>query len=80
MGLESPSRDGAEASRVRGVEVDFSGVPSLICSRFSVTMPRSYSTPMEPIRARHDARIDAAFPLTLEGRLPYLAITGLSQS
>ena len=48
--------------------------------RFSVTVPRSYSTPMEPMRARHDARTGAAFPLTLQGRLPYLAITGLYQS
>ena len=45
-----------------GAEADFSGVPSLICSRFSVTMPRSYSTPMDPTRARHDARAGAAGP------------------
>ncbi len=44
--------------------------------RFSVTVPRSYSTPVGPARARHDARADAAFPLTLQGRLPHVSACG----
>ena len=31
---------------------------------------------MGPARARHGARADAAFPLTLQGRLPHLAAYG----
>ena len=71
-----PSRSGGEVSRVRGVGLGFSGAIPLICSRFSVTVPRSYSTPVGPARARHGARTDAAFPLTLQGRLPHVAAYG----
>jgi len=44
--------------------------------RFSVYVPRSYSTPVEPARAGHSARAGAAFPLTLQGRLPHIRIYG----
>ena len=61
--------------RVRGERLPFSG-GFLSFVRFFSTMPRSCSTPMESLRACHGARNDAAFPLTLQGRLPRPASYG----
>jgi hypothetical protein len=38
--------------------------------RFSLTMPRSYSTPTERHCTSYNAQWNTAFPLTLQGRLP----------
>ena len=73
-----PAQEAGLATRSPEVEVPpfCQSAPGVHHLRFSVTVPRSYSTPMGPARARHGARADAAFPLTLQGRLPHVAAYG----
>ena len=55
-------------------------VRSLSFCRFSLYIPRSYSTPVELTWAHQRARVNAAFPVTLAGRLPQCTLTELCHS
>jgi len=72
MSLPLARRDGTEASRVRGARFELSGSFGFICSLLCNHATTYSTTPVEPRHTHQIACRDAAFPVTLAGRLPRL--------